>query len=72
MSNKYVEVMIVPGDKKNVELPSGATVADAIAAAGFDSSGYQVAVSDDPKAKLATNINNGARVVLTRQVKGAS
>lgn len=66
-----VTVMIIPGDSRTVELENGATVAQAITAAGFDSNGYQVALSSNPNATAASPVGEGDKVVLTRQVKGA-
>ena len=66
-----VTVMIIPGESRTVEAENGATVGEVIKQAGWDSSGYQVAVSSNPSASLASTVSEGDKVVLTRQVKGA-
>ena len=67
----YLEVMQMPGQRKNVELEEGSTVAQACEKAGFPTSGYTVGVSNDANATLSTTVRDGARIILTRQVKGA-
>lgn len=69
--SKVVQVQMVPGTKKTVNLDDDASVADAIAAAELTTEGYQISVSDNPSANTATKVNNGALIMLTRAVKGA-
>lgn len=63
---KHIKVMQIPGKSVTVEVADGATEAECVAAAGFDTSGYQVSSSGD-----ANNVPNGGTVVLSRKVKGA-
>ena len=69
---KYVEVLCLPGGKRSVELADNDTVGQACEKAGFSTNGYTVNVSDDASATLSSPVTDGARIVLTRQVKGAS
>jgi len=68
---RYVEVMQMPGERKSIELEDGATVGQACEKAGFPTNGYTVGVSNDPNATLGSQVADGARIILTRQVKGA-
>lgn len=68
---KYIEVMALPGGKKSIEVADDATVGDAISKAGYNLTGYTLSVTNDPNATPDSRVLDGARIVLTRQVKGA-
>lgn len=68
---KFVTVQVIPGTARNVQLEDNATVEDAIRAAEFTSSGFNVSISNDPQGTVNSIVKNGAEVMLTRQVKGA-
>jgi len=70
--SKLVEVVQIPSVKKHVTLDDRATVGDAVRAAGWEPKGYNISVSDDTSATAESLVSNGSRVVLTRQVKGAT
>jgi len=63
-----VVVAVVPGSAQPVMLEPGATVRDALAAAGIDSAGMQIRYNGST-ATLDTPVTGG-QVVLSRQVKG--
>lgn len=69
VAENAVTVMVVPGKATPVLLPDGATVAQALAAAGVDATGMQVRLGGDP-ASLEAVVEHGDRVILTRQIKG--
>lgn len=61
-------VAVVPGSAQAVLLNPGATIADALAAAGVSADGMQVRYNG-AAATLDTPVTGG-QVVLSRQVKG--
>ena len=67
----YIEVMQMPGAKKTLEIERGTTVGQACSQAGFTTQGYTIGVSNDPNAGLDSVVRDNARIILTRQVKGA-
>lgn len=70
-SQVAVQVSVVPGSTKPVLVDVDGTIADAIDAAGFDATGYQVRVDGRTVTDPSTEPVERARsIVLTRQVKG--
>ncbi len=65
----HVQVGVVPGVRKDVDLEDGATAGEAIAEAGFDASGYDVRVNGDSVA-LSEGLGDGDTVLLFKQIKG--
>lgn len=67
-----VQVHLVPGDTKAVSVPEDASVRQAISAAGFDPSGYQVRIDGQTVTDLdGTTVERGSDITLVRQVKGS-
>ena len=67
----FIEVMQMPGTRKSIEVANGTTIGQACEQAGFSPSGYTVGVSNDASATLDSVVRDNARIILTRQVKGA-
>ncbi len=65
----HVQVGVVPGVRKDVDLEDGATAGSAIAEAGFDASGYDVRVNGDSQA-LSYVLEEDDTVLLFKQIKG--
>lgn len=68
---KIVEVKMLPGFRREVEVDDGATVRDAVAVAGLSLDQHSISVSDNPSATADSVVSNGATILLTRQTKGA-
>jgi len=67
-----VQVHLVPGNTQAVSVPENASVRQAITAAGFDVSGYQVRMDGETVNDLdTTTVERGADITLVRQVKGS-
>lgn len=64
-----VRVGIVPGRLHDVVLTDGASVADALTAAGLEAGSHQIRV-DGEVASATSPVREGSRVLLTAQVKG--
>ena len=69
VAQNAITVMVVPGRAVPVLLDDGATVADALNAAGVDATGMQVRLGGEA-ASLEAAVEHGDRVILTRQIKG--
>lgn len=65
-----VTVVQAPSNVKPVVLQPGATVADAIAAAGFSADGQELRV-DGERVNLDDEIGANERVILTKRIKGS-
>lgn len=65
----YVKVGVFPGRLEEVALEDGATVKDALRAAGKDATGYEVRVNSE-SADLSFELEDDDRVLLTKQIKG--
>ncbi len=65
-----VKVVRVPGAVTEVELNDGATVADALAAAGTSLSSGEAVKVDATPAELTTTLSDGNRVVIAKGAKG--
>jgi sulfur carrier protein ThiS len=65
-----VTVSQIPGRSITVTLNDGPTVGEAIEAAGLDGTGLVAALNGLP-TELDAPVADGARVVLTRPIKGA-
>lgn len=66
-----VKIGVMPGEVKEYFVEEGTTIADAIANANIDPSGYEIKVDGqkvDPAS--ATVSNNTSLILLTQQVKG--
>lgn len=63
------QVIVVPGTPQAVVLEQGATVRNALVEADVDPSGLTVRLNG-ASATLDTPVPNGARIVLSRQIKG--
>lgn len=62
-------VAVVPGSAQSVLLDEGATVRDALNQTDFSTENMQIRVDGEP-ANLDTPVVSGARIILSRQVKG--
>ncbi|MCP5004637.1 MAG: hypothetical protein GY941_11975 [Planctomycetes bacterium] len=63
--------MQIPGKTFPVELSDNGTVQDAIDKAGVNTQGFNVSVSGDASATPASTLDPGAKVLLTKDAKGA-
>lgn len=64
------KVIQVPGAVKDVALEDGATVNDALSAAGVTvESGYTIKV-DGADASGSTSVSNGSRIIIAKGAKG--
>ncbi len=63
------QVIMVPGTPRAVVLFQGATVEDALDELDIDADGLTVRLNG-ASATLDTPVPNGARIVLSRQIKG--
>lgn len=70
MGTITVKVGSIPGVLSDIALNAGATVRDALAAAGLNASGYDVRLNGTTITDLNTTLSNGALVLLAKQIKG--
>ncbi len=70
MSTITIKVGTIPGVLNDIALNAGATVKDALAAAGLNALGYDVRVNGTTITDLNTTLSNGALVLLAKQIKG--
>ena len=70
MSDIFVKVVRVPGAVTEVALSQGATVADALSAAGISSSGSESIRVGAADATVDTSVSDGDRVVIAQGAKG--
>ena len=70
MSDIFVKVVRVPGAVTEVALSQGATVADAMSAAGISSSGSESIRVGAADATVDTSVSDGDRVVIAQGAKG--
>lgn len=65
-----VKVVRVPGAVKDVMLNDGATVADALSAAGITLESGEAAKVNGSDVDSTTTLSNGDRVILAKAAKG--
>jgi len=70
MSDIFVKVVRVPGAVTEVALSQGATVADALSAAGISSTGSESIRVGAADATVDTSVSDGDRVVIAQGAKG--
>lgn len=70
MSDIFVKVVRVPGAVTEVALSQGATVADAMSAAGISSTGSESIRVGAADATVDTSVSDGDRVVIAQGAKG--
>lgn len=70
MSDIFVKVVRIPGAVTEVALSQGATVADAMSAAGISSSGSESIRVGAADATVDTSVSDGDRVVIAQGAKG--
>lgn len=70
MSDIFVKVVRVPGAVTEVALSEGATVADALSAAGISSTGSESIRVGAADATVDTSVSDGDRVVIAQGAKG--
>jgi putative ubiquitin-RnfH superfamily antitoxin RatB of RatAB toxin-antitoxin module len=70
MSDIFVKVVRVPGAVTEVALSQGATVADALSAAGISSTGSESIRVGAADATVDTSVGDGDRVVIAQGAKG--
>lgn len=68
--NATVKVGAMPGRIEEYALEDNATVADAIALAGLNTSGYEVKVDGSVVTDFSRSIGGANTILLTKQVKG--
>lgn len=64
-----VKIVRVPGAVTELELNNGATVSDALSAAGLSASGFKLSVNGEA-ADTSDELENGDRVTLAKDAKG--
>lgn len=64
-----VKVSTVPGTIKELALEDGASVTDAVEAAGLSLSGFTITINGS-SGSHSTRLQDGDRVVLTKNAKG--
>lgn len=67
-----IKVVVVPGAVKEVVLEDGATVADALTAAGYSADGYTINLDGHSDASLDTVLSDGQRIAISKNAKGNS
>ena len=72
MSAIFVKVVRVPGAVSEVCLPEGATVADALEAAGITPSANEEVSVNGHKADLSTTLYDTNRVIVSKAAKSAA
>lgn len=70
MSDIFVKVVRVPGAVTEVALSQGATVADAMSAAGISFTGSESIRVGAADATVDTSVSDGDRVVIAQGAKG--
>ena len=70
MSDIFVKEVRVPGAVTEVALSQGATVADAMSAAGISSTGSESIRVGAADATVDTSVSDGDRVVIAQGAKG--
>ena len=70
MSDIFVKVVRIPGAVTEVALSQGATVADAMSAAGISSTGSESIRVGAADATVDTSVSDGDRVVIAQGAKG--
>lgn len=67
----HIEVRVakVPGPVQQIALNGSRTVQDAVQAAGYSTTGYEIRVNGN-KASASQNLENGDNVVLLQAIRG--
>ncbi len=68
---KTIRVSKIPGTMQTVTTDNGMTLAEAIAEAGFDATGFNVSLNGYPTKDMNRVLADNDDVVLTRASKGA-